>query len=296
MQRPIHRRAFIGGCSRSGTTLLQRLLAGHSRVHTFPETGVFLRALGMRGRVLPWTRLGLTLGKERKSLVRLQERLDPTEGPLPSLPPRRAHLRSSAEDVVLFLDALTRRAGKDVWVEKTPRHVLHASRIRRLVPCSLFIHMVRDGRDVVASIVDRARKYPDRFPGQEDPAYGVRQWNRSLRATATAMKEPGHVVLRYEGLTARPEETLKALCRLLGISFEDRMTEEGGLGDFVLPDERWKAPREGPLRPAPSKFGEIFEEDEKKRINEGLALRTLESMDQHLQEAQGGVWASDPEC
>jgi len=212
------------------------------------------------------------------------------------LPPRRVHLRSSAEDVVLFLDALTRRSGKDVWVEKTPRHVLHASRIRRLVPCSLFIHMVRDGRDVVASIVDRARKYPDRFPGQEDPAYGVRQWNRSLRATAAAMKEPGHIVLRYEGLTARPEETLKTLCHILGIPFEEGMLEVGAAQDFVLPEERWKAPLEGPLRPAPSKFGELFDEDEKKRIREGLASGILESIDQRLERARGHVWASDPEC
>ncbi|MGW8266933.1 MAG: sulfotransferase family protein [Longimicrobiales bacterium] len=293
MLNPIHRRLFIGGCSRSGTTFLQRLLAGHSRIHTFPETGVFLKALGMRGRVLPWTWLGLTLGKERKALARLRDHadLDPAHGP--PLPPRRVLLQSSADDIVCFLDGLTRRMGKDVWVEKTPRHVLHAARIRRLVPKSLFIHVVRAGPDVVASIVDRARKFPDRFPRQGDPAYGMRQWNRSMRATEIAMGEPGHIVVGYELLASRPEETLRGLCRRIGIGFEGGMLEAAADGSFILEEEGWKAPLSGPIRPAPSKFPALFDEGTRRRINEGLDQRFHEVVEERLRNARDKVWSSD---
>lgn len=296
MLNPIHRRLFIGGCSRSGTTFLQRLLAGHSRIHTFPETGVFLRALGMRGWVLPWTRLGLTLGKERKALIRLRDHAgpSPTGGPpLPLLPPRRVALQSSVDDIVCFLDGLTRRIGKDIWVEKTPRHVLHATRIRRLVPCSLFIHVVRSGPDVVASIVDRARKFPERFPGQEDPSYAVRQWNRSMRATEVAMREPGHIVVGYELLASRPEETLRGLCRRIRIDFERGMLEAPADGSFILREEGWKTPVSGPIRPAPSKFHDLFDEGTRTRINEGLDRRFYEVVEEHLRNARDKVWSSD---
>jgi len=302
MPSTIRGRFFIGGCSRSGTTFLQRLLARHSRVHTFPETGVFLRALGMRGRVLPWARLGLTLGKERTSLVRLLDRVNQVdrserlgddgsgEGP-PPLPPRRFLLRSSAADVTAFLDALALRAGKDVWLEKTPRHVLHARRIRRLVPGSRFIHMIRSGPDVVASIVDRARKHPERFRGQEDPAYGIRQWNRSIRATLKAMDEPGHLVVRYRELATEPEETLRALCRPLGLEFEAAMLDSGeGSPHFVLEEEAWKAPREGPIRPAASKFRDLFDEANRDRITRGLDMESFEALVRRLESAPGRVW------
>ena len=37
-------RAFIVSCPRSGTTLLQSLLAAHSDIHSFPESNFFALA------------------------------------------------------------------------------------------------------------------------------------------------------------------------------------------------------------------------------------------------------------
>jgi hypothetical protein len=213
--------------------------------------------------------------------------------PLPPLPPRRLLLRTSAADVTAFLDALTLRAGRDVWVEKTPRHVLHASRIRKLVPDSRFIHMIRSGPAVVASIVDRARKHPERFRGQEDPGYGIRQWNRSVRATLSAMAEPGHLVVRYRELASRPEETLRALCRPLGLTFEAGMLDPGeGSSHFVLREEAWKAPRGGPIRPAASKFQDLFDEKTRKRIEGRLDTPAFDAIVRRLESAPGRVWVS----
>jgi hypothetical protein len=195
-------RILLGGCSRSGTTFLQGLLAKHPHIFTFPETGVFLKALGMRGTLLPWAHLGLTLGKERKALAKLLDRVGDEVPTPPPLPPRRFRMGPSLKGVAEFLDELARAAGKDIWLEKTPRHVLHAARIRALVPDSAFIHILRDGRDVVASMVDRARKFPEEFSRQSDPSYGIRQWNQSLRATEVAMNDPGHILVLYESLAA----------------------------------------------------------------------------------------------
>ncbi|MBT8395681.1 MAG: sulfotransferase, partial [Gemmatimonadetes bacterium] len=171
------RRILVMGCSRSGTTLLQSLFASHSGVHTFPETGLFLKAFGMRGWVLPWARLGLSLGKERGALARLLPSTGGATGPLPSLPPYHPRLSRSLEASADFLDGLAAANGKKAWVEKTPRHVFHARRIGRVVPGVSCVHIIRRGEDVVASIVDRAKRYPDRFPRQADPGYGIRQWN-----------------------------------------------------------------------------------------------------------------------
>ncbi len=286
------RRILIVGCSRSGTTLLQSLFASHSRVHTFPETGVFLKAFGMRATVLPWARLGLTLGKERKTLARLLSSQRPTVGPLPALPPRRISISHSVSDVVAFLDSLAKAHGKDSWVEKTPRHVFHAARIQRAIPGALCLHMVRNGRDVVASIVDRARKYPDRFPRQANPAYGIRQWNRSMKATELAIRESGHAVVFYESLVTGVERTMRTLCGVVGLEFEAGMLAPADRERFTSPDEEWKSNVNASVEAAPSKFRSLFDEATQDRITRRLELSVFDRMLEKAAKGPGGVLVS----
>ena len=289
------RRILVMGCSRSGTTLLQSLLASHSRVHTFPETGVFLKAFGMRGTVLPWVRLGLTAGKERKALARLLNSQAGAPGEFPPLPPRRYSLSRSLADVVGFLDALAEAYGKHTWVEKTPRHVLHARRIRRAVPGALCIHMVRKGQDVVASIVDRGKRYPERFPRQADPSYGIRQWNQSMRATEAALKGPGHAVVLYESLVAALEPTLQTLCGIVGLDFEAGMLTPADRASFTSTDEGWKSQVNGPVEMASSKFEKLFDEGTRARITERLERDVFQRLQEQALERPGGVLFSKPD-
>lgn len=291
MTSPVFPRLLVMGCSRSGTTLLQSLLANHSRVFTFPETGVFLRAFGMRGRVLPWVRLGLTVGKERKALGALAGSYGPELGgvQLPPQPPRRVSLAGSISDVADYFDALAAAHGRDIWLEKTPRHVLHARRIRRAVPNSLCIHMVRNGADVVASIVDRAKRYPDRFPRQQDPTYGIRQWNQSLRATAEAVEEPGHVVVFYDTLVAETEATLHALCGIIGIDFQVGMSVPGDPTAFIQPEEGWKSQVAREVKPADSKFDTLFDPEAQAQILDGLNSEGFETLKKARPGTPGGL-------
>lgn len=264
------RRLLVMGCSRSGTTLLQGLLASHSRIHTFPETGVFLKALGMRGRVLPWVHFGLTIGKERKALAKLLKTQTHARGPLPDLPPKTLSLKRSLDGVARFMDDLAAAHGRNLWLEKTPRHVLHAARIGRHVPGVFCIHMLRSGPDVVASIVDRARRFPDHFPRQSDPSYGIRQWNRSLRATREALDHQGHAIVFYDALVSDVSGTLKALCRGLGLSFEDGMATPADRTEFTSVEEVWKGGTEGPVKEAQSKFEGLFDEATRSQIRRRL--------------------------
>jgi len=296
MDQTPFRRILVMGCSRSGTTLLQSLLANHSQVHTFPETGVFLKALGMRGRVLPWVHLGLTVGKERKALAKLlatQERgrgrLLPNPSRLPEVPPRTLSLARSMADSAAFLDHLALAHGKRVWVEKTPRHVFHARRIGRMVPGVVCIHVLRKGEDVVASIVDRARRYPDHFPHQADPSYGIRQWNQSVEATGLALEDPGHVVVFYDGLVFDVGGTLRSLCRIVGMEFEPGMMSPADRGAFTAPQEEWKAGVEKTVSAAGSKFEAMFDEATRARVRQRLKTKNFDALQALAGEHPGGV-------
>jgi hypothetical protein len=232
------------------------------------------------------------MGKERKALARLLDSQGKAPGVLPSLPPRRLSLSRSVSDVVKFLDASAEAHGKDVWVEKTPRHVFHARRIGRLVPGSICIHVVRRGEDVVASIVDRARKYPGRFPRQSDPAYGIRQWNQSLQATAAALGGPGHAIVFYQSLASELEATVQALCEITGLPFESGMLTPADRSSFAGDDEAWKSQVNQPVEPAASKFNLLFNADERSRIAALLRSDLFDDLSRQAQKTRGGIIVS----
>jgi hypothetical protein len=88
--------------------------------------------------------------------------------------------QTAVNNFIYLLDQLTLREGKSVWIEKTPKHFRYIAFIRRFIPSAQIIHMIRDGRDVVASIYDRANSFPDRFSEQSALTYGIGLWNEAV--------------------------------------------------------------------------------------------------------------------
>ena len=67
--------------------------------------------------------------------------------------PRTAFLIPQYADAfVSVLDLLTQKQAKTCWIEKTPSHVQRINCIEKLVSAAKFVHIVRDGEDVVASL------------------------------------------------------------------------------------------------------------------------------------------------
>ena len=150
----VTKRVFLVGCPRSGTTIAQVMLAAHPEVLSFPETQFFKWAVGLRRR--PQLRIGLATGLERRAFHRcVEERLNRPD--LKDRLPRQPLLfRTAVNAYVSVLDELTMDDGKAIWLEKTPLHVHFTDLIEKYVSRAHFIHVVRRGSDVVASIRDRA--------------------------------------------------------------------------------------------------------------------------------------------
>lgn len=75
-----------------------------------------------------------------------------------------------------LLDAKARKRGADAWVDTTPTNAENAHRITTLVPSAKVIHLVRDGRDTVSSVMTKNW-------GPNEPLDALRWWRlRTLRA------------------------------------------------------------------------------------------------------------------
>jgi hypothetical protein len=244
-------RVFVVGCPRSGTTLLQTMLGSHPSVHSLPETHFFAHAFP-RNRLLRL--LTLPAWNVRRRLPELLAELGRTD----LLPLARGSLfdRAFAAPFVRILDTIAFDAGHSVWVEKTPLHLHYIAEITKHVPGAKFVHVLRDGLDVVASLYSATNSHPEqwarfarrrRFRGYTLDQC-IDRWNHDIALTLRYGVQPNHHVVRYERLVVDPAATLAATCAFLDIRYDPRMHEgETTYTRVVRADEIWKQRNAHPL-------------------------------------------------
>jgi protein-tyrosine sulfotransferase len=205
----------IGGAARSGTTLLRTALGRHPLIASGPEATVFLR------RVSSPADLGARLGWDATVITRWQR-----------------ECRSQVEFIEQFQRATLARAGKPIWVEKTPRNVQRFGFVRRRFPHAKLVHIVRDGRDVVCSLRREPFAKLDEAPWNSVAAARrcAVQWRTSVKAGLRFRGDPAYYELRYEDLVHEPEATLQALLKFLGVPWDDCVLN-ATTGPVADPDE-----------------------------------------------------------
>lgn len=206
---------FIVGSPRSGTTWLQRLLASHPLVRTGQESDLFAVYIGPQLRA--WRREldertrvrgGLGLGcyfLETEFLLLLKEYT------FKLLKPMIADLQPG-----------------EVFVEKTPSHALYIPEILELLPKSQFIHLLRDTRDVVASLLAASRSWGKSW-APADARRATKMWLthvKAVREAARGLSARQFIECRYEEFHASPVKALPRIYQFLGLEYdEDLLTK-----------------------------------------------------------------------
>lgn len=106
------------------------------------------------------------------------------------------------------------------WVDGTPEYSLYIYALRKLFPEAVFIHVLRNVRDVVRSMLNLHRLTGSRLVANEDDAY--RYWLRTVRACVQAERAYGSNVVRrfaYDALVDHPESAVRSMLDFVGESF-----------------------------------------------------------------------------
>jgi hypothetical protein len=193
---------LIGGCGRSGTTLLLAILGSHPFVHAIPdETHAFCpTAYGT------WagTSAGVKVESANDQLHRTRMTTFDPEAPfdltkldnaLARWPPASAGLR---------------------WCEKTPKNILFFRRLLNELGDVRLIHVVRDGRDVVTSV----------HPGR-DGLFHVppERWIEEVQAGLDVADDPRTLTIRYEDLVLDYGRSIERVCGFIGEPFDERLRQ-----------------------------------------------------------------------
>ena len=293
MATAIKTRAFLVGCPRSGTTLLQSMLFAHPEIYSFPETNFFLSLFGARDLLTMDEKPQGSIRKLRELVRAVMELLGVVDNrrsarawePVLLLPnfdvvPRRNSnsLRDNIDAFIQTADAASLKAGRPIWVEKTPDHLFYVKRIKRYIPDAAFIHIIRSGRDTVASLVDAARKFPGVWEGPTSPELAVRRWNVALRESLQYRGDPRHYMVCYEELVSDTVKVLTGLCGFLGSDFDMKMVENYSEKAVSIVRDPAHPLVSGPqgqiLNTADSKFRDLFSPAEQNFILSNLNDRT----------------------
>lgn len=206
----------VGGCPRSGTTLLRVMLDSHPHIACGPENSL------LAGSYLP---------------QHLAFKFDLPSNEIRQL---RHQSRDHAQFIELFYNRYLEIRGKPRWGDKRPHNIRFLDFLFRHFPNTKFIHIIRDGRDTVCSL----RTHPKhRLVNGERIPTGIRRPLRPcikmwLHDTAAGMKwrgRPGYCEVKYEDLVEHPEATLRTICDFIGEPFDAAMLayyeQEGGSRD-----------------------------------------------------------------
>jgi Sulfotransferase family len=142
--------------------------------------------------------------------------------------------RTGGDFIRIVMDSVAESQRVSRWAMYDPDNVLHVERVKRDIPNALFVHIIRDGRDIALSL---------KKMGGFSPLPWDRSETNSLVATALYWKwmvERGRIAghqfpedyieIRYEDLITHPRETLAVLGGFIDHDLDYERIKQAGLG------------------------------------------------------------------
>jgi hypothetical protein len=160
-------------------------------------------------------------------------------------PLRASDFSTGSTSPTAFLDTLygtyARQNNAHRWGDKTPIYSSYVGLLSQLFPDAQFVHLVRDGRDVALSMLDKWGEQDFHI----DIYFAARNWVRrtcQARQSREYLGSSRYYELQYENLVAAPEEELKLLCDYLGENYLPEMASPQQLARTNIEPGSFHAP------------------------------------------------------
>ena len=138
---------------------------------------------------------------------------------------------SYAELCAVIYAAFARSIRKDftIWGDKNNYYIDHLNELHDLYEDARFLHIVRDGRDVVCSYREVMAEIIDSpyAPKLETEIHDIAlTWSRNLKkidSLISLLPNEKSMIIKYEDLVTLPKHTISSICEWLDVPFESDM-------------------------------------------------------------------------
>ncbi len=209
---------FFVGCGRSGTTLIRNIFSSHPDLAIPPESHFLGRMIELES-----TYNGPAGFSAQRFLADLFARPWLAHWELGEEAIKEAILSDPPTDLAdavrLVFGLYAQLSGKPRYGDKTPRYVLYLPQIAELFPEARFVHIVRDGRDVTLSLLEKEW-------GANNAIEGALFWKRRVEAGREAGRALGPLryhEVRYENLVDDTEAIVRSVCEFIELPFDPVM-------------------------------------------------------------------------
>jgi hypothetical protein len=246
---------FVGGAGRSGTKLVRAILNAHPNLvashelKVTPQIAEAWRSVRSHGR-------------------HLKEHFDTSPEEIDAL---------FANTIGFFLRKVASRHGGKRVVEKTPNNAYIFEHLSYLFPSSPLIHIIRDGRDVVRSLLEKTWASPDGtlHPISQDPTAAATYWRTTVelghKAAQADRVRRNFLEIRYEDLVTHPIPIMRRIIAHVGEKWSERIPRFHEIDDPLYP---------GVQRPISSasvgKWKQALDEPTKQAIKENAGELLIE--------------------
>lgn len=228
---------FIVGAPRSGTTLMAVLLDRHSNIAIGPETQFFTEFIPRNwAQSTPKTYEQLV-----DSALDFKRIADFSLDRNQLLHHFKKYELSFANLLRAIIEVHAIRNSKLRPGEKSPKHLQHVPRILDQFPESKVICVLRDGRDVVRSLLETSWAIPGN--PRRLQLFCIR-WNDAVEKTIhyeRTLPPNRFMTVKFEDILRQPRPELEKICDFIGEEFESTQLEVAQTSS-VIPDweKKWK--------------------------------------------------------
>jgi hypothetical protein len=150
--------------------------------------------------------------------------------------------KSGGDFLRITLGELARREGVSRWASYDIDNIMHMPAVKREVPDALFVHVVRDGRDVALSM--KKQHEADGLWWAQDRALFawalLWQWTVRKGRRCGSRFPDDYLEVRYEELVREPEKTLHTVGEFLDHDLDYERIQKNSLGRVASPNTVWK--------------------------------------------------------
>ncbi len=142
--------------------------------------------------------------------------------------------RTGGDFIRIVMDAVAENQRMQRWAAYDPDNVMHVEQIKREIPNALFLHIIRDGRDIALSLKKMGGFAPlpwDRTPTESLVATAL-YWEWMVRCGRSGGRKfpADYIEIRYEDLITNPRETLGRLGGFINHDLDYDRIQRAGLG------------------------------------------------------------------